>query len=458
MTSTKIDPSRFFEIKEGFPRFLKFLRPLVHWFIEKSVTVSRKIDDKRRYRSAERYFSAYSKLYDIPTVYFEKRVERKERLFGKRINPYFVILCVYNEKKEILVIEEEDYSEWRLDVDTSKPEREFTAGEPSLPGNYLQQHENILECVNRLAENRTGMRVDMVHPLCFAENMFFDDEERIVQKGIVFLAQARKEFDVNRNTTFEWVGNESRIPEEMYMGNRRILRLALEKVKERYFVPTTDIDSQRTARFRHRLHEKTISKVVFHFSSRKIRERIMEILGQKIVTRDIPITILDASCGYDRFLIELASSYASALTIGNDISWQALSHLALHDPEEKVILTNHDINSLPFERGCQFDVVICKNTLHHLHPSEVKGVINRLVDIGRMVIIVEVDDPRRSSMAARLWNYYYANILKDSGTSFLTAKGFETLIMGQLDDDRTVSFSMLSTIKGRYMFAVIEKE
>jgi len=91
--------------------------------------------------------------------------------------------------------------------------------------------------------------------------------------------------------------------------------------------------------------------------------------------------------------------------------------------------------------------------LHHIEKKYQKTVLSNLKKISKQLIIIDVDDPRNSSVKSRLWNNYYVYLLGDQGNSFLTFSEFEKA----LDFEKSVSIRLktgaIDTIKGKYFYA-----
>jgi hypothetical protein len=132
--------------------------------------------------------------------------------------------------------------------------------------------------------------------------------------------------------------------------------------------------------------------------------------------------------------------------------------LAGLDCSKKIVFTNHDLRDLPFNGDNNepiFDVIILKNTLHHLKKKDVFRVLQQLQKIGRLIIIVEIEDPLHSSLLARIWNFYYVHFLKDIGTDFLTYEQFKFIVNKCVQNGNKAVFNSINTIKGKYLFGII---
>jgi len=110
---------------------------------------------------------------------------------------------------------------------------------------------------------------------------------------------------------------------------------------------------------------------------------------------------------------------------------------------------------LPFEEN--FDLLVFKNTMHHLAESEQEEFIKKLVESSKQTIIVDIEDPNQSNFLTKLWHWYYIHILKDQGENFLTFDKFQKTIEGNAKGKET-NFGIINTLKGKYFYASILKK
>ena len=54
-------------------------------------------------------------------------------------------------------------------------------------------------------------------------------------------------------------------------------------------------------------------------------------------------------------------------------------------------------------------------------------LLKTLKQLGKRIIILDIEDPKRSLLAS-LWNNYYVHILKDQGGLFMSFDQFQDLI------------------------------
>lgn len=104
------------------------------------------------------------------------------------------------------------------------------------------------------------------------------------------------------------------------------------------------------------------------------------------------------------------------------------------------------------------NLVIFKNTLHHIKKEYHEKVLTNLKKIAKQLIIVDVDDPQNSTFRSKLWNNYYVYLLGDQGDSFLTFNEFKKILNSEKFACYKLKTGVISTIKGNYFYASIKDQ
>jgi len=244
--------------------------------------------------------------------------------------------------------------------------------------------------------------------------------------------------------TGETLQEENHIEFQILNENNTLERNKNEIKREPYF-------------FRHLIHKKIVSRIFQRFSSKKIRTIIHDMIRKMGFNSEKSYKIIDVSCGYDDLLIELAQKFKNSEIIGNDICNKQLLTFPRKTEIKNITLTKQNILSHEFCENENYDLVICKNTLHHLYRNDQLFILKKLVRTGKNVIIVEIENPLKYSFCSFIWNFYYRKFLKDDGSNFLSRSEFVNLIKKTEDKIPFVkSFhTTLKTIKGNYLFVLI---
>ena len=210
--------------------------------------------------------------------------------------------------------------------------------------------------------------------------------------------------------------------------------------------------------YRHLIHKKIISRIFQQLSSKKLRTAIHHIINKLGFKPENSYKIIDVSCGYDDLLIELAIRFKKSKVIGNDLCSKQLLSLPRKRRLNNITLTTHNILSSEFCQNKNYDLIICKNTLHHIPRISQLYLLKKLLRAGKIVIIIEIENPLKCSFNSFIWNFYYRKFLKDDGTNFVCNNEFNNLLNKLKTKDLLVRVfhTSLKTIKGNYLFAIIK--
>ncbi|MEK7208863.1 MAG: class I SAM-dependent methyltransferase [Patescibacteria group bacterium] len=203
-------------------------------------------------------------------------------------------------------------------------------------------------------------------------------------------------------------------------------------------------DSIRKYWFGYLAHNFVVKKL-FALSSKRLQNRIVSLVV------GTPRSILDTSCGDDDLIVRICRKFGASICIANDLSPQLTSFI--NDTGVILRRTNFNILSQPFVN--KFDLVVCKNTLHHIPKDYQANLIGYLLKISRQLIIVDIENPKNSSIRARIWNWYYRIILGDKSDYFLDFEEFQSTLSSA---GNQFTFGKFPTMKGDYMYGVTTKE
>ena len=194
----------------------------------------------------------------------------------------------------------------------------------------------------------------------------------------------------------------------------------------------------KTLGWRCTLHKWLMKPISYHFSSRILRREMLRSIG------DVGgKTVMDASCGDDIIGVKLMGK--GAKVICNDVCKDSMKPLLKY---KGLRFSNKSV----FDLEGKYDVVLFKNTFHHLGSvSQIKQCLKVLTRIGKKVVVMDIDNPRKYWLA-RLWNNYYRSFLKDQGNFFVDYNKFRKYITEVCP---AASFKRVRTIKGWYMLAVL---
>lgn len=85
--------------------------------------------------------------------------------------------------------------------------------------------------------------------------------------------------------------------------------------------------------------------------------------------------------------------------------------------------------------------------------SKVVDLITESYRVSRKLVVVEINDPQKSYLSAKLMNDYYVHYLNDDFVEFFNFEDFKSFFL-QFSDK--TDFLQIRTFQGEYNIAVIE--
>ncbi|NUQ57585.1 MAG: methyltransferase domain-containing protein [Candidatus Paceibacter sp.] len=315
-----------------------------------------------------------------------------------------------------------------------------------IPGGYILDNENIEDAVHRVVLKETGLEIDETEPVAIVKNLFTCGGKSLLHIGIAFVALSRgKVSDCSKNIKNLFTKETS--IKTAYQ-NDKIIIMANKRIAEKNAkVPSEEIDSVKKISFPLYIAHNYIIKPIGSMASNKIDRVIFNMITER------PDSVLDVSCGDSSLLNKLRKTYNPKICMGNDISWKIIKMAKKENLG--IIFTNHNILNLPYKKI--FDLVIFKNTLHHLDWKNQTKAIDNLKKISKQLIIVDIDDPKNYSFLSKIWNFYYKHVLGDCGKYFLSFEKFKKIIDFKTTNEKR-RLGVANTVKGRYFFISIEKQ
>jgi hypothetical protein len=205
----------------------------------------------------------------------------------------------------------------------------------------------------------------------------------------------------------------------------------------------TEIEAVSAHPLRQRAHRSVVRPLIGPFSSAILRRRILRRVPQGA-------SVIDVSCGDDRLILDLARR--SSTCVANDVSLAAMHTIVRADRKRQIGFTLQSTASL---RLRPFDVVICKNTLHHLDDAERAGLFRFIRERASEAILVDIVDVS-STRRSRFFNAYYRRFLDDCGTNFLGESEIDALARRALPG-WTSETERIDTLKGRYALTQLNR-
>jgi len=409
-------------------------------------------------------YSIYTKAYKIPTIKYDINLEDEDSFVYCTSRKHFVVVFPFGPNKDVLMTEsfEENKIHWL----------------PIAGSVDLNRRENFLTASLRLAKQvYPNVLLGELEPIAILENNFTFKTSSWIHIGIAFIARIRnknlgKDMYTNKTIRGRMLCLEKLLNKDYCdvaaTQRDKLISLVKEYVlsKNIYLIQEEEINGYFSKKLRFQIHNKTtkpllnlIGRFAFTYSIGDVNQKM-----QDIILNDNPQRIIDIACGDNDFVINLTKIRSFELVVANDLSWfqlqsiqNALDDTTFTNSNSTILFTNHDAKSMPFNDKF-FDVLICKNVLHHMkNVGDLKAIINEMDRISNKIVIVEVLDPRYEGCWGRLRHkYIYDKLLKEveAGDNFLSRDAFkEVCSMGNCTDQ----FEM-PTVRGVYQFCIFENK
>jgi len=387
-------------------------------------------------------FDNYSKLYNLEKIVHKSEVS--EKLFDYVLRKkYFVLLVIYDEEGKVF-------------LDRNVADTLYWG----LPGGSIRGDETVHMALNRISKSiDENIIIGDVEPVATIENVFSYESEKYTHYGLAFMARIRNKNDTNINNLMgDFIKlNEKEIGYIKRFASKRVIELFRDRFKsikalsDNHF-QEDEISTNEKSSKRYDFHNKFVKKLILTDKLKK-KHQFKKIISEKVCGAD---SLIDISCGDDKFIFNLSRELAIDFVVGNDISWSQVEKL--NKTFNEVIFTNHNAVTIPFDDD-MFSVSYCSNTLHHMPDKKsLFGVLENMFRISKKILIIEIENPKETGGIPYLLNkYWYIGFLKDVGGSFLNQQEFKLLINSMFGNRANVKFDNFKNITGNYMIAEIEK-
>ncbi|MBI2600349.1 methyltransferase domain-containing protein [Candidatus Daviesbacteria bacterium] len=380
----------------------------------------------------ESFLNTYQLLYGLP------RLENSEQISEAFYNyclkgRYFIVIALYNSSREFFI------------------QRDFIrSGHQTweLVGGWVQKGEGFDQALDRIVSKETGNTLVEAYPISLVRNTYLTAGRRPINHlGLAYMGRLLQDSNSFQDGAFSH-------DIEINLNNKdlRILKLGKKILSGKIIEPPVEeVEHHADLGLANKFNRFVIKPISYHFSSKVLQNVILEKVLQLKPSKSL--TVLDIACGDDRLVLKLADKVK--LVVANDIARSSMQLLIKGSTDKGIVFTNHNLLELKFK--IRFDVVICKNVMHHMrNADEMEIMINTLKRLGKRIIIMDIENPKLT-LLANAWNYYYVNFLKDHGGLFLSFHQFKSIMEIGFKNTKKIQVSKIKTVKGYYMMAVIDQ-
>lgn len=379
----------------------------------------------------------YEKLYNLPRLQYIQHTCAQTISYTQKKN-WFIILVLYTSEGKIYATYD-GTTRW-------------------LPWGSIRRDENIQDSIARISKHtHNWIEIRDVQPMSFIDNTFIHKDTAHTLHGIVFTARVQN--SILLEDTQHWglfPLSPDFIEGVQKYGNKDILTYFQANILPRVIQSSSqdtqdkEIDTNAKMQYRYKFHRdrwKPILRLLWINNNKNIKKRIIgECKNAK--------TILDVSCGDDN-IIHLLWRDKEKLVVANDISRSQVQ--LLNTSSSNIICTNHNASHLPFKDKV-FDVVLCKNTLHHMpHRTHLLSMLYSMKRIAKKIILVEIENPDNTWWIAKLLHKHrYRGFLNDVWGAYFNNSQFLNLIDYIFWKTHTINHWVFTTWQWRYFWATIE--
>lgn len=260
-------------------------------------------------------------------------------------------------------------------------------------GTAVVENMNFIDTAVELAKRYMGrpeLKFDELYPIAFINNKFIYKEREKNHSGLVFMGRLQElskipdisiaERDINSNFNFTNPHNKVifkivknfminyRLDENVIIEQKLAQRLLNESVKSKKidFLNDKNIDINDYFQFKRRI--------------------VNDIKLKK------PHKIIDIACGDDDIIYDFLNITVKGgcKVFANDIALSYIQQYHAKKPEyKKIIFTNFNAINAPFKDDI-FDVLFCKNLLHHIESANRECLIKNLLRMSKQIVLVEI--------------------------------------------------------------------
>ncbi|HNG97436.1 MAG TPA: methyltransferase domain-containing protein, partial [Candidatus Absconditabacterales bacterium] len=399
--------------------------------------------EKRGYN--EYQIKLIADMYKLPTIRQEIMVH--EDFFHHIVKKkFFIILLLYDGNGRICL--------------------KHSEGGFELPGGSIHDHETIQDCINRLTkEINNDILISDVMPIYTVINDFRSTNNYSHEHiGLVYFARIRSKVSLSANFNTHLLVHASHIDIDAFtkFSNKTIIEHIIKDynlyiIGEAYNTQDLEIDTNEKYSFRYIIHNYLMKPMLRYFDTGKqnMKQHLIDYIKEYS-------KVLDVSCGDDSLLIDTICHTESniQLAVGNDISRSQIALLSQLYKKyiNRIIFTNHNATALPFASNF-FDIVLCKNTLHHMPDKKsLQKLLQYCFDVGKEIVFVEIENPLSTGgFSYKLHKYRYRGFLKDVGGAYMTRECFMSIIKTHYEGLADIDFNVFQTLQGSFMVAYIKK-
>lgn len=304
---------------------------------------------------------------------------------------------------------------------------------------------------------KEDLSFEEIYPIAFIENYFTLERQNRVQnhkhRGLVFVAR------LTDNQNFDDIELSIRnINEDFFFSNphnKTIFSLAREHIIE--FMLDEDLCEERKIAAKIlKVDAKTKKKEYMIANKMDTDDKILQNQICSDITAKLPKKFIDIACGNDDIIYEIAKK--NIKVYANDIALPyIIDYHQKNDDYKRITFTNLNAIDAKFKKTA-FDVLLCKNLLHHINESIRLDLISHLLYISKEVLIVEIlHMDEQNGCGKKLHEEFYNKILGETENKLYMHQSEIIDLCRQCNADITLERT-IETNNGKYSYVWIKKK
>lgn len=302
-----------------------------------------------------------------------------------------------------------------------------------IQGERVTEKTNFLDSAINISKYhlaKEDLSFEEIYPIAFIENTFNYNDNEHLHRGIIFVGRLsdNQEF-CNGELAIRNI-NEKFLFSNPH--NKVIFSIVKEHIQE--FMLDMDLTAERKEADKYLTIDAKRKKKEFLKennlpinNTKALKERIINEIKLKK-----PGKVIDIACGDDTIIYDLLN-INNIKVYANDI---ALPYITKYHSTQKryndIIFTNFNAIDVNFKESA-FDVLLCKNLLHHIKSDLIGDLLENLTRISRQTLIVEIlhlDEQNESGKKLR--TDFYDKILNETNNrNYLHIKEIERICYNQ---------------------------
>ncbi len=405
--------------------------------------------DKQSYKKYSNQYDSYKSVLDLPTI-ISSFCQDDYHAMEYCTDIDFVTLIVPFGKNQT----GKKYDCVFLKNDLVTYSRMYS----EIQGERVTEKSNFLDSAINISKYhlaKEDLSFEEVYPIAFIENSFKYNNDEHLHRGIIFVGRLTDNQDFCNGELAIRNINEKFLFSNPH--NKVIFSIVKEHIQE--FMLDMDLSAERKGAEKYLNIDVKRKKQEF-LQKNNISVNNTSILKNRIINEiklKKPKRVIDIACGDDTIIYDLLK-LGNIKVYANDI---ALSYITKYHSKQRqyndIVFTNFNAVDVSFKESA-FDVLLCKNLLHHIKFDIIGNLIEHLTEISKQTLIVEIlHFDEQNENGKKLHKDFYGKILNETNNrTYLHLNEIEKICY-----DHQINIDVCDTVEtenGVYAYLWISKK